>query len=162
MATPTYVALATTTLGGTDSSVVFDSIPSGYRDLVIHFQGTMTASSGLVTLHFNTDTGSANYSNVLMFGTGSSVVSDSYSGSPTGDFAWYARTELTQVTLQIMDYSATDKHKTALIRYDCAAHVTFAKAFRWADTSAITKVTMSGAATTFAAGSTFSLYGIEA
>ncbi len=60
---------------------------------------------------------------------------------------------------QIMDYSATDKHKTVLYRYDNPGVGTMAAASRYASTSAVTVVK---AEFGFAAGDTFALYGIAA
>jgi hypothetical protein len=63
--------------------------------------------------------------------------------------------------LQIMDYSATDKHKSALTRTTHTSQsVVEALASRWANTAAITSLAVSGG--TFNVGSTFALYGIVA
>jgi hypothetical protein len=65
--------------------------------------------------------------------------------------------------IQLMDYSATDKHKTVLSRKNQAARTTVAQASRWASTSAINKITVNVTQpdpTNFAVGSTFYLYGI--
>jgi hypothetical protein len=65
--------------------------------------------------------------------------------------------------LQIMDYSATDKHKSVLTRYDLAGLETHAHATRWANTAIITTLEIFGIDTeTLAAGTTLSLYGIVA
>ena len=51
----TYVALATTTLGATASSVTFSSIPATYRDLVLVTNAqTTTALGDYYILQFNT------------------------------------------------------------------------------------------------------------
>jgi hypothetical protein len=61
----------------------------------------------------------------------------------------------------IMDYSATDKHKTVLARSNDASMVTYASASRWASTNAITSILIDPDSTTqIAVGSTLSLYGI--
>ena len=61
-------------------------------------------------------------------------------------------------TASFMDYSATDKHKTVLIRANHPGE-TVACAGRWANTAAITSITIN-TASTFVIGSVFSLYGI--
>jgi hypothetical protein len=63
-----------------------------------------------------------------------------------------------------MDYSATNKHKTVLVRADNANSITMAHAARWANTSAITSIVLTSfeGAGNFAIGSTFSLYGVIA
>jgi hypothetical protein len=59
-----------------------------------------------------------------------------------------------------MDYSATDKHKTVLIRQNSVADSAFAMGARWANTAAITSIQLSLGAATFSTGTTFALYGI--
>jgi hypothetical protein len=68
------------------------------------------------------------------------------------------------IVMNIMDYSATDKHKTAIWSSDKAgAGATERFVARWANTSAITSVRLLGVgAATYAAGSTFALYGVSA
>ena len=68
--------------------------------------------------------------------------------------------------LQIQDYSATDKHKSYLYRSGGATDTnygTYAAAGRWANTSAITTITIAPSGSyTLLAGSTFALFGIQA
>ena len=159
MPTNTYTPLATVTLASTDSEVVFGSIPSSFRDLILIYRGTTGSADG-VFCRVNSDTGS-NYSLVRMGGNGSSTFSSSasstylpmlYSGSPVTGF----------VTLQIMDYSVTDKHKTALTRGGGDYGIVEALASRWANTAAITSISISTTGSSFQIGSTFSLYGVIA
>ena len=155
MATPTYIALATTTLSSSASSVTFSSIPAGYRDLVLVIAGTQ--SSANATYYVNGETATTNYSAVRMYGTGSSYNSASYTSN---QMLWYAATTENNSIIQFMDYSATDKHKTVLSRSSSADNIAQALVSRWANTNAITSITLDGA--TFNSGMTFSLYGIEA
>jgi hypothetical protein len=157
MPTSTYVALATTTLGASASSVTFSSIAtSGYRDLVLVYNGTTSANIG-VDVEFNSDTNSANYSRVFMY----APPVDSGTGGPQEIF--YSSTARTVVTCQIQDYSATDKHKTVLSRWGAVDVIVGASALRWANTNAITSLKLTPkSGNTFSSGSTFSLYGIEA
>jgi hypothetical protein len=163
MPTPTYTPLATVTLGSSASSVTFSSIPATYRDLVIVLSGRSNGGGAFNTgMRFNNDTGS-NYSNVFMLGDGSSASSGS-STTTRQDISFYSSVQ-GDVIGHIMDYSATDKHKTSLVRYNNQAAVTVARTFRWANTSAITSINFyNGSANgeTFASGSTFSLYGVIA
>ena len=154
--TAMYKALATTTLSSSASSVTFGSIPQGYRDLILVVDGT----TSLVTnqdLQFNGDTG-ANYSYVIGSGTGSST----NSSTTTTTYIRAGRIDTTQSNqiIQIMDYSATDKHTTTLSRAN--ADEVRMIAGRWADTSAVTSLTITAAPSgrTYDVGTTFSLYGI--
>jgi hypothetical protein len=63
--------------------------------------------------------------------------------------------------LQISDYAATDKHKSVLVRSDRANQLTAMAAARWANTSAITNITIDALGSNFAAGSTFRLLGVS-
>jgi hypothetical protein len=94
-----------------------------------------------------------------MYGNGSSASSDN--GSDTGfAIATGSATSGQTSIIQIMDYSATDKHKTVLIRNGLASTFVNASANRWANTAAIT--TVSFQVGTYGAGSTFNLYGVIA
>lgn len=156
MPTSTYVALATTTLGATASSITFSSIPATFRDLVLVYNGTTSANIG-VDVEFNSDTNSANYSRLFMY----APPVDSGTGGPQEIF--YSSTARTVVTCQIQDYSATDKHKTVLSRWGAVDVIVGASALRWADTTAINSFEITPkSGNTFSSGSTFSLYGIEA
>jgi hypothetical protein len=159
MPTPTYTALANITLGSSASSVTFSSIPATYRDLVVIITAQRTGSPTNMGLRFNGDSGS-NYSQVFMTGTGSATDSGPQSGTNAQiDIYPYApSTGFNNYILQIMDYSATDKHKTMLRRTNEAGNATEAAAHRWANTAAITSMTFLLA--NFNTGSTLALYGI--
>ena len=158
--TDTYTPLATVTLGASASSVTFSSIPATYRDLILIHAGTSSnASLNSVLLRFNGDSGS-NYPAVVMEGNGSSASSSSYTSSGVVT-AYTISSPVSNSVTQIMDYSATDKHKTVLSRKNTSSIVLGALATRWANTSAITSILClidSGA--TFNAGTTFNLFGI--
>jgi len=156
--TPTYTPLATVTLGGTAASVTFSSIPATYRDLIVVVNATGT--TGLqARMRFNSDSGS-NYSFVRMggdtfgaassSGTDTSVIIGNFTGTPHA------------LIINIMDYSATDKHKTVISRSNVSSSAAEAFANRWANTAAITSVQVNTSTSTWAAGSTFSLYGVIA
>jgi hypothetical protein len=165
MPTNTYTPLATVTLGGSDSEIVFSSIPATYRDLILVINGKASVpGADSAVMRFNSDTGS-NYSNVRMVGTGSSATSYAdtaafaYIGIPTNSSTAFS------IITQIMDYSATDKHKTLLSRHGQADGWVTAHAGRWANTTAITSVSVlvpTGSTWTYQTGMTMSLYGVIA
>jgi len=157
MPTPTYTPLATVTLGASASSVTFSSIPATYRDLILVISATGTDSAE--RLRFNGDTGT-NYSYVRMLGNGSTTASASLSGEDYIRSISFSLETLYNVIIQIMDYSATDKHKTTLGRGNNASTNTIATAGRWANTDAINSINYSLSSGSFASGSTFSIYGI--
>lgn len=158
------VALANITLGTSQATVTFGSIPSTYRDLRLIVQAPLTSLPGTTDSDFivNADSG-ANYGGVTMIGNGSSAVSlsgssltrvDAPSDSTTFDVMW---------NIDILDYCATDKHKTIIERYSRGAALTRAGYYRWGNTAAITSITFRGGDSQtkpFASGSIFTLYGI--
>lgn len=159
MPTPTYTPLANLTLSSSASSVTFSSIPATYRDLRIVIAGTTSAGVNTV-LRFNSDSGN-NYTGVLMYGTGSGSGTSGTFGA--GSFAYFGAlwTGQGNNTVDIMDYSATDKHKTLISRYNSAANEVGAMASRWASTSAVNSITiLTASAATYASGTTFAIYGI--
>ena len=158
MPTPTYTALATTTLASATTSLTFSSIPATYRDLVVVVAQT-TNTGSYSQMRLNGDTG-ANYPYVVMY---TDPTIQTTSGTYNQFYGAWILTDggtLANGIWQIMDYSATDKHKTVLARFNytkSASLVVEAAAGRWANTSAVTSATIFGS---FAAGSVFSIYGI--
>jgi hypothetical protein len=160
MPTATYIALANVTLSTSDSSITFSSIPNTYRDLVIVITGNTTANADL-GLRLNSDSG-ANYSFIYMGGNGSTTLSGSATGQTQVvlDGYFWRSTEISTCIAYIMDYSATDKHKTILSRNNVAGGGTDAFANRYASNSAITSVEVRNPAQSFASGTTITMYGI--
>lgn len=157
--TPTYDLIASNVLTSSASSVTFSSIPATYRDLILVMRATGATGGGNFRLAFNSST--ANFTRVYMTGSGSSASSNSQSDSLITDNAFWNTTSATMSIVHIFDFSQTDKHKSVLARSDNAANGTDAHALRWANTSAITSITIdNNLASQFASGSTFYLYGI--
>lgn len=157
MPTSTYIALANTTLGSSASSITFSSIPATYRDLVVVLAGTISASNG-VYLRINGDSG-ANYTAVYAYGNGTSALSNTqlnFNGLYAGNFT----TTLANSVNQIMDYSATDRHKTMIQRGNDSNTFTIMTGARWANTAAITSVQVMPSSGTLSTGFTACLYGI--
>jgi hypothetical protein len=163
MPTPTYDLIASNVLTSNTASLTINSIPGTYRDLIV--VASVRASGNLIfRMQINGDTGS-NYNWVSMQGDGSSASSTS-DGSATstiiGNAANLSSTIFTLHKVEIMDYSATNKHKTILSRSNDANDGVDAMAHRWASTSAITSLTffVGGVGNTISSGSTFYIYGL--
>lgn len=159
--TAKYTVLDSQVLATSAASVTFSSIPGGYKDLVL-----IVETKGLalidIRLRLNGDTG-ANYSYVFAYGSGSSAASGSFSGDTkmSLDFISYATATNAHLSeTQIMDYSATNKHKSVLSRGNSGAGTDMA-AQRWASTAAVTSVNVFPSSSSFAAGSTFRLLGVN-
>jgi hypothetical protein len=156
-----YVPLANITLGANASTVTFSSINQTYRDLIFVLVGTTTGTA-FSRMRMNGDAGN-NYSLISMEGNGSNVQStQSGTGSnialPIGSTMESATSWLD--TIQILDYSQTNKVKTGVMRSVNASDRTSTACIRWNSTSAITSVEFTGNNQPFAAGLTVALYGV--
>lgn len=158
MALQSITPLATITLQSSSTNVVFSSIPNNYRDLILVVDGLFSSGSENIIIRFNSDAGS-NYSNIYMFGSGSSTGTAHVTG--TGIFGGGVTTSnKTLQNFQIFDYSVTDKHKSTLNRTNTNNDATYAWAGRWSNTAAITSLEVRGSGSgVFASGTVFYLYG---
>ena len=158
----TYTALATQTLSTTASTVTFSSIPGGYTDLII--VGSLLGSSGYYPrISLNSDSGS-NYSYTYVSGNGTSASSgkaSNVSGSTyiTGNAQLNSTAPLI-IETHINNYSNTTTYKTLLTRTSQAGSAAEAAISLWRSTAAITTIAINANGSSFAAGSTFNLYGV--
>lgn len=161
----TYTPIATTTLGSAAASYTFSSIPSTYTDLVLVFRGNITApTSASFLMRFNGDTGS-NYSDTNLYGSGSAA--GSYRDTSSTNIRVGAVNNgsggQSNLIINVMNYANTSTYKTALNRFNDAGAETAAVVGLWRNTAAINSITLLLASTsTYATGSTFTLYGIQA
>lgn len=165
MPTPTYTPLANITLASSASTITFSSISQAYKDLIIVTSLVSSGTYASSSMRLNGDTGS-NYSYVYAVDGPSS-----FAGTTTAQglfWSGFASGGNVTTILQVMDYSATDKHKTTLARmnkFDSEANNVGMAAFRWASTSAVTSFSIYSSGTygnPFAAGTTVALYGVAA
>ena len=159
MPTPTYDLIASNVLSSSASSVTFSSIPATYRDLILVDSLTPTGSGIASLITFNSDSG-ANYSFVYMLGDGSSTGSAQNTGQTFLASCYSSATVRGVGIMNIMDYSATDKHKTVITKRKSPDTFVIAYAQRWANTAAINSITITANTGSFASGSTFYLFGI--
>ena len=155
MATPTYIPLATVTLAASSPQVNFESISQDYSDLVLICENSTGANNGNFVVRFNGDS-SSSYFTVDMQGTGSAAGSGAYQSASFTGQSTSSGTALNSI--EINDYSATDKHKAFLFRGD-SSYSARADAGRWASTAAITAINID-TNQTWDVGSTFFLYQI--
>jgi len=164
MATNTYIALTTQTVASPVSSVTFSSIPQDYTDLVIEISALAT-SNGVSPLRYRINGSSANYySETVLVGTGSSVVSGRNVAFPNFSLYWFnylSSTTPRLVTINIPNYSNTVLYKNILTRFsDSSAEVGAFAQFYYSPSPAVTTLEFYTTAGTIAAGSTFTIYGI--
>jgi hypothetical protein len=165
MATNTYVALQTQTLTSATDSVTFSSIPQTYTDLVLvinSLANSSTISSVIQVGNGSIDTGS-NYSTTILYGDGTTVASTRIQGT-LANLNFYAEASTTSpntIIVNLQNYSNTTTRKTFLSRGSGAINGVSAIVGVWNSTSAINAIKVSrSAANNYAAGSTFTLYGI--
>lgn len=159
MPTLTYIPISEITIISAVTSLTL-LVPTGYRDLVLITTTTNTSDAWL-NVRFNGDS-SSTYSSMRMVAYSGGTVADG-SGSTT---------ELTRVAhcgpyistqrWQIFDASATDKYKSILIQDNIFGAESDTGAGFWNNLSSITSIYLFPASGSFAAGSSFNLYGIEA
>lgn len=146
-------ALANITLGSSQATVTFDSISSGYRDLMLVAELSPGSAGNHFFISVNNDTNNANYNYLWMIGQGASASSTSGNNRYIGyDGAFNI--------VHLLDYSTTDKHKTIISRTGDNGDRVRATTNRWASTSAVTSLVLSTSGSSFTAGSSFALYGI--
>ena len=161
----TYSTIATYTIPSATSSYTFSSISGAYTDLILIFNGGISATGNSVYLQFNGDTG-ANYSTNDMWGNGSTASSGRTTGANfirvNGRGIGADNTLTGNCINHIQNYSNTTTFKTLLNRSNETGG-TSATAGLWRSTSAITSITLTAeSALNLLAGSTFTLYGISA
>ena len=159
----TYENIATTTLGSAAASITFSSISSAYTDLRIVLVGTTTA--GVVpALRLNSDTGS-NYSNTSLFGSGSSAVSGRNTNTTEMFMTDNTSTSTTVpilIEIDIFNYrGSTNKTLLSANSSDKNGSGGVERVVGlWRNTAAITSVELRARSSTWATGTTATLYGI--
>lgn len=161
MGTPAMQVISSVTLAANAGSVSFSNIPQTYRDLIV-VVNVMHDSTNDKQTHLRANGDSNNVNLIYMDGSGSSAVS----GTATTASLYYAApgtstgTVISSVT-DILDYSQTDKHKTALVRAGSSYNPVSAYTYRWASFNPINSLYFYiSAGSSYLSGSTFTLYGV--
>jgi hypothetical protein len=162
----TYEPIITTTLGSLQTSVTIGSggtgtIPSTYTDLVLVAR-TFANANSYVGVRFNGDT-TSNYSTTRVYGVGGGTggtTSDRYANA-TGIFGGSTAAGESIFISNIAAYTSS-KWKTVVARENSNFRVGGTVGV-WRSTSTINSITLYAPDSTgFAAGSTFTLFGIAA
>jgi hypothetical protein len=159
----TYDPIATQTLGSSAATVTFSSIPGTYTDLVLVCRQA-TNTDGNTQLRFNGDSGT-NYSSTFLRGNGStaSAARDGNQSQMNLESFGFPTSAFGAVTIaNIMNYSNSTSNKATLSRGSNSNTGVSAVAHLWRNTAAITSITILTNASTFSAGSVFTIYGIKA
>lgn len=161
-----WTPIANVTLASNQATVTFGSISQTYRDLILVTNSRNVDATGGIFMHFNGITTANTYFSVSMETYSTTITSRNYNGNPRMNFEFPAYDSVhTAHLFNIMDYAATDKHKTIVARINNHNTVVGATLGIWPSTTAITAVTISPSNTgspAFASGSSFALYGVSA
>lgn len=161
MAANAKVALYTTTLTGTASSIPISSISQAYThlELVVNY---IDAGGGNHRLVINGDS-SSSYSNTVLNTNGSAVASNRYTSNSWiyTDYFGGGSTNGATLFAKFIRYSDTSINKNVLIRQNSSGEVN-AIIGSWRNSTGINAITISAPGSNFAAGTTVSLYGILA
>ena len=169
-----YESIATVTAAGGEASLSFTSIPSTYKHLQIrglYRDETTGGFTRMIGIRFNSDS-ATNYSYHILYGNGSTVTSlggatsnTTYTGYIGTDADWTSNCFGSFIT-DITDYASTSKNKTIRTfgggddNTVNANHRMGISSGAWFSTSALTSISLTPAST-FAAGTTFALYGVK-
>ncbi len=166
MPTNTYTPIGTITLSASASEVIFSGIPASlngqsFRDLVLVVDPKGLAGNW-VQVEFNNDTTTL-IPGVRALGDGSTTIAQTQNNAFI-DAGFFNSGAIGNTILQIMDYTATDKHKTVLNRWNnnagASANYVAMAAFRYPVTTAITSIKVKSNSGNLASGTTMSLYAI--
>lgn len=157
MSLQSLIPLATVTLSTASPSVTFSSVPQGYRDLVL-ICNVIGTGSALDSDYLKFNGSSSSFNTLQMYGTGSSYASNT---GTSGRISNYENTlnRPYLISVNISDYSSTDKYKTYTSRFNSDDAGVGLFAGRWAQNAAVTSIEMYPFAGSYASGSTFNLYG---
>ena len=161
----TYTPIATQTLGSSAVGVTFSSVSGSYTDLVLIISQLGTLSSAEVLLQLNGDTNS-NYSYTQLIGNGSTASSGGQSSQTSLKlFANEASstTAPTTIIANLQNYSNATTFKTIVFRSNGGGTPAVAAAVGlWRKTpEVITSLYIFSPVSSFATGSTFTLYGVK-
>ena len=165
----TYEPIASTTLGGSASTIDFTSIAGSWTDLRLIISPVVSSATtiGIRVGNSSVDTGS-NYSSTFLYGTGSSAASARVSSQTILRVSYAATARTTNdggdVIVDLMSYASTSVYKTVLAQGGIASEGVDRIVGLWRSTSAITEISVlpvSGGSI-LASGMTASLFGIKA
>lgn len=162
--TGTYTLINSSVLTGNTGSVTFSSIPATYTDLI--FVMNIIGNAGQqIYYQINGDT-ATNYSGTYLSGNGTSATSARFTSQTVAPVGIVPNTSTTNpnfnAIINFQDYSNTTTYKTAISRANNASNGVEATASLWRSTAAINSININSSTSSFAAGSIFKLYGIEA
>lgn len=171
---PTFINIASQTLGSTSTLVTFSSIPNTYTDFMIYgsIRSAQNTPINIMRVYFNGDNTSTVYSMTQIEGSGTSAISqrtsnasDIYAGGLVIGNTGMANT-FTSFQLYFPRYLVTAQYKPLSIfgggpSNSSSGWAIDQTAAQTRTNSAISSISFTNNAQSFVAGSTFYLYGIK-
>jgi hypothetical protein len=174
--TSSYESIATFTLSSTTSTVTFSSIPQTYKHLQLRSIARNVSSSqgyDYAVGAFNGDTTYTNYRTHSLSGDGTAASAGQLQSSgyqaviADVSRSYYASGIMGASVTDILDYTNTNKYKVT--RMLAGAEMNSGNTYGtvelvsslWMNTAAITSITITCLAASFAANTQFALYGIR-
>jgi hypothetical protein len=170
--TGAYDSIATVTVGsGGASSITFSSIPSTYQHLQVRgiARGTYNlGATSAISMQLNGNTTIGDYSTHLLDGNGSSAsvygAADDYPQGASSN-ATAAANIFGAAVFDILDYTNTNKYKTVRVLSgndnNGSGTLRFGSGAFYANTNAISSITLLSSSGNFTEYSSFALYGIR-
>ena len=165
----TMTHIETIELGSSAASITFSSIPQDYTDLVILVSARNSAGTNFNNMRVTFNGASTNYSEILLYGDGSSASSASSSAAYL-EFQYSNGISTSNTfgngSIYVSNYTASQAKSVStdtVSENNATGAIQGISAGLWNDTAAITSITINGEANGggFVADSTFSLYGIS-
>jgi hypothetical protein len=160
-----YILLDRIELNATAASVTFDNIPqSGYTDLKVVVSARLTAAVDFASLSIAFNGSTASFTSRILQGDGSSAVSatlTNFAGGVNGTST--TANTFDNVEIYIPNYRSSNNKSfsvDSVVENNATAGRDTLVAGLWSNTAAITQVAFTSASGSFAANSTFSLYGL--
>jgi hypothetical protein len=161
----TYEPIATATASGSTNNITFSSVPATYTDIVAVISVKLSAT-GTCWSYVNADASSGLYSDTVLLGTGSAAQSFRNTGQNAliiAESNKIGSSNFATIIVHYMNYANTNTFKTVLSRSSSPDFEVSATVNLWRNTAAINTINFNTfGAPNFAAGSTFTLYGIKA
>jgi hypothetical protein len=167
MAVSSYNAIGSVTLSSAQTQVTISNIPQIYTDLVVvcSLVATTATLQNAPQLRINGDAGS-NYSATALNSNGTTAASGRWSNQTVIYADYYGILQndgIGTMTAHYMNYTNNTAYKTVLIRSGKGNKETTATTALWRNTDAINSIQfITDSPNTFAAGTTFNLYGLGA
>jgi len=161
----TYEPIATTTLGSANATITFSSITSNYTDLRLILTGSVTSGTIIPNMTFNGVT-TTTYSYTNLSGNGTSASTANTSSQSKIDLGYqtgFSSGTISTIAVDIFSYAGST-NKTSLIATSMDKNGSGAVerlVALWRNTAAITSITLTSPAGTFATGTTATIYGIK-